>query len=47
MSIVTILALAAGFIAFTFLLIALRPPPLYSDPEALPKRKDLNAEKEE
>lgn len=33
--------------AILVLLIGLRPPPLYSDPEALPKRNDLNAKKDE
>ncbi|HEY8007042.1 hypothetical protein QEV83_18120 [Methylocapsa sp. D3K7] len=45
MSIVSIIALAALLCAFLFLLISLRVPPLYSDPEAKNKVKDLNTEK--
>jgi hypothetical protein len=47
MSIGTILMIAALIAAILVLAIGLRTPPLYSDPEALPKRKDLNAEKDE
>jgi len=45
MSIVSIIALAALLGAFLFLLLSLRVPPLYSDPEAKIKVKDLIAEK--
>ncbi len=45
MSIVSIIALAALLCAFLFLLISLRVPPLYSDPEAKNKVKNLNTEK--
>ena len=47
MSIGTILMIVALIAAILVLAIGLRPPPLYSDPEALPKRKDSNAEKDE
>jgi hypothetical protein len=47
MSIGTIIMIVALIAAIHVLAIGLRPPPLYSDPEALPKRKDLNAEKDE
>lgn len=47
MSIGTILMIVALIAAVLVLAIGLRPPPLYSDPEALPKREDLNTEKKE
>ena len=47
MSTGTILMIAALIAAILVLAIGLRPPPLYSDPEALPERNDLNAEKDE
>jgi hypothetical protein len=47
MSIVSIVALAALIGAFLFLLLSLRVPPLYSDPEAKSKVKDLNSKKDE
>lgn len=40
MSIGTILMIVALIAAILILAIGLRPPPLYSDPEALPKRED-------
>jgi hypothetical protein len=46
MSIGTIIMIVALLAAVLVLAIGLRPPPLYSDKEALPKRKDLNAEKD-
>ena len=50
MPIETILMIVALIAAILVLAIGLRPPPLYSDiqrSEALPKRKDSNAEKDE
>jgi len=47
MPIETILMIVALIAAILVLAIGLRPPPLYSDPEALPKRKDSNDEKDE
>jgi len=47
MPIETILMIVALIAAILVLAIGLRPPPLYSDPEALPKRKDSNAEKDD
>jgi hypothetical protein len=47
MSIGTIIMIVALIAAILVLAIGLRPPQLYRDPEALPKRKDLNAEKDE
>jgi hypothetical protein len=47
MPIEPILMIIALIAAILVLAIGLRPPPLYSDPEALPKRKDLNAEKDD
>jgi hypothetical protein len=46
MPIETILMIAGLIAAILVLAIGLRPPPLYSDPEQLPKRKDLNAGKD-
>ena len=46
MSIGTILMIAGLIAAVLVLAIGLRPPPLYSDPEMLPKREDSNAEKD-
>jgi hypothetical protein len=45
MSIGTIIMIAALIAAIFALAIVLRPPPLYSDPEQLPKRKDEDAER--
>ena len=47
MPVETILMIVALIAAILVLAIGLRPLPLYSDPEALPKRKDSNAEKDE
>jgi|GEM_PF-2202348 hypothetical protein len=47
MSIGTIVMIAALIGAILVLAIGMRPPPLYSDPETLPKREDANAEKAE
>jgi len=47
MPIGTILMIAALIAAILVLALGLRPPPLYSDPETLAKRKDVNAEKDE
>ena len=47
MPIETILMIIALIAAILVQAIGLRPPPLYSDPEALPKRKDLNAKKDD
>ena len=42
-----ILMSVALIVAILVLAIGLRPPPLYSDKERLPKREDLNAKKDE
>ena len=47
MSIVEIIMIAAFIASIVCLALILRPPPLYSDPEALSKRKDADAEKDE
>jgi len=47
MPIETILMIVALIAAILVLAIGLRPPPLYSDPERLPKREDSNAEKDD
>ena len=47
MPIGTIIMIVAAIAAIFSLAIVLRPPPLYSDPEALSKRKDVDAEKDE
>ena len=47
MPIETILMIVALIVAILVLAIGLRPPPLYSDKERLPKREDLNAKKDE
>ena len=47
MPIETILMIVALIVAILVLAIGLRPPPLYSDKERLPKREDLNAEKDD
>ena len=47
MPIETILMIVALIAAILVLAIGLRPPPLYSDKERLPKREDLNAKKHE
>ena len=47
MPIGTILMIVVLIGAILVLAIGLRPPPLYSDPEQLPKREDLNAKKDE
>ena len=47
MPIETILMIVALIVAILVLAIGLRPPPLYSDKETLPKREDLNAKKDE
>lgn len=45
MSIGTIIAIIALIGALLVLALGLRPPPLYSDPEQLPKREDTDTEK--
>jgi hypothetical protein len=47
MSIGTIIMIVALIAAILVLAIGLRPPPLYSDPERLPKREDSNAKKDD
>ncbi|MGO9233789.1 MAG: hypothetical protein ACLP4V_06770 [Methylocella sp.] len=47
MPIGTILMIVVLIGAILVLAIGLRPPPLYSDPEQLPKRKDFIAGKDE
>jgi hypothetical protein len=47
MSIGTIIMIVALIAALLVLAIGLRPPPLYSDPETLPKREDSDAKKEQ
>ena len=46
MPIGTIIMIAVLIASITFLALVLRPPPLYSDPEALPKHKDADDEKD-
>ena len=47
MPIGTIQMIVVLIAAIFVLAIGLRPPPLYSDPEALPKREDGSAGKDE
>ena len=45
MSIGSIIAIIALIGALLVLALGLRPPPLYSDPEQLPKREEKDTEK--
>ncbi|HTV31732.1 MAG TPA: hypothetical protein VME69_01305 [Methylocella sp.] len=45
MSIGTIVAIIALIGAILVLALGLRPPPLYSDPEQLPKRENVTDDK--